>query len=38
LGEFYSKYAEKRNADEWLNDHKYEDAFANDVEREWMAR
>jgi len=38
LGEFYSKYAEKQNANEWLKDHEFEDAVADDAEREWMAK
>ncbi|KAF1365186.1 hypothetical protein EJ07DRAFT_161282 [Lizonia empirigonia] len=38
LNEFYSKYAEKQEANEWLMDHKYEDAIAAENEKEWMAR
>ncbi|KAF2788227.1 hypothetical protein K505DRAFT_255994 [Melanomma pulvis-pyrius CBS 109.77] len=38
LDEFYSRYADKQDADEWLMDHKYEDAIAAENEKEWMAR
>ncbi|KAF1828188.1 hypothetical protein BDW02DRAFT_635342 [Decorospora gaudefroyi] len=38
LDEFYSKYADKKDVDEWLMDHKYEDAIAAENEKEWMAR
>ncbi|KAH7402644.1 hypothetical protein BKA66DRAFT_604208 [Pyrenochaeta sp. MPI-SDFR-AT-0127] len=38
LEEFYSKFADKRDAKEWLVDHKYEDAIACDNETKWMSR
>ena len=38
LEEFYSKHAEKRDADAWLKDHSFEEAVADDAETEWMAR
>jgi len=38
LDEFYSKYADKKDVNEWLMGHKYEDVIAAENEKEWMAR
>ncbi|KAF2177149.1 hypothetical protein K469DRAFT_742674 [Zopfia rhizophila CBS 207.26] len=38
LDKFYSEYAKKQDAGEWLDDHNFEDAVADDAEWEWMAR
>ncbi|KAF2254665.1 hypothetical protein BU26DRAFT_514535 [Trematosphaeria pertusa] len=37
LDGFYSEYAEKLDADEWLDIHQFEDAVADDAENVWMA-
>ena len=38
LNEFYSKYAEKRTAEEWLDNHNFASAIADDGETEWTSR
>lgn len=38
LNEFYSKYAEKRTAEEWLDNHDFASAIADDGEMEWTSR
>ncbi|OCK74845.1 hypothetical protein K432DRAFT_386567 [Lepidopterella palustris CBS 459.81] len=38
LDDFYSKHAETRTAEDWLDEHDYQDAFADEEETLWMAK
>jgi hypothetical protein len=36
LDKFYEKYAEKKTAEEWLDDNPYQSATADDEYTKWM--
>jgi len=38
LDRFYSEHADKKNFNDWLVDHEYEDAIAAENEKEWMSK
>ncbi|KAF1961564.1 hypothetical protein CC80DRAFT_488036 [Byssothecium circinans] len=38
LDEFYSKYAEKQTAEEWLDNHDFASAVPDDAETQWASR
>ncbi|KAL8921734.1 MAG: hypothetical protein Q9172_003851 [Xanthocarpia lactea] len=38
LDTFYAEHAEKRNLEQWLDEHQFEDAVADDAEAQWMAK
>ncbi|KAF2752697.1 hypothetical protein EJ05DRAFT_446369, partial [Pseudovirgaria hyperparasitica] len=36
LDDFYKEFADKRDACDWLDNHKFEEASTDDAEKEWM--
>ncbi|MCJ1348086.1 hypothetical protein MMC31_006317 [Peltigera leucophlebia] len=38
LDTFYAEHADKYNLEQWLDDNQFEDAVADDLEAQWMAK